>query len=153
MIVVSAAGSVLYAAFQSLRIAQKLQDDQYNARMALLGITREIHRGFSQTDITITGTAEANDKALMIQIDYDAYITYRLMEGMLTRTITSGYDSTVNYIPVKIDSFFVDFGRFIDKKPNTVFTTDKNTRFISIAIVCSDETILKTSISISRIPE
>ncbi|MCL2816472.1 MAG: type II secretion system GspH family protein [Oscillospiraceae bacterium] len=95
--VMTIAGAALFDAFHSYAITTKIQEDEYNLRMAALSISRQIRHGVN-SDTPIV--AYLNN--LEFTMHDGKKITYVLSEeGMLTRT----GDSAVPFVAVKLSSF------------------------------------------------
>ena len=80
--VVALAGSAFMTAMESFALSRQLQDDQYNARMALLSICREARRG-------VTASYDGGTLTLA-RTDGGSVVRYAVVEGELTRTVVSG---------------------------------------------------------------
>lgn len=72
--VLASAGSLLYSGYQSFRINSALQEDQYQIRMALDSITRELRR----IDIKEVAYIDAIDQQLNIIMNDGGQILYEL---------------------------------------------------------------------------
>ncbi|MCL2665949.1 MAG: type II secretion system GspH family protein [Defluviitaleaceae bacterium] len=125
VMVTAAAGSALFSAFQSYSVNLKIQDDQYNARLALLAMTRDVHRGVLHVE-----PPDGSGKMELVGLG----IEYELVGDRLKRR----GDSPVSFVEVELKSFSHE-------------TVDD--RWLKIEIECMDGLVLQTKISISRIPQ
>jgi len=146
-VVTAAAGSALFSAFSSYALSARLQEFQYEARLSLLGISREIHRG---TDSVSIGTDANGNSILTLNMhDGTAQITYSIdNNGMLVREINPNIGigtSPIPFISVAMDRFTVtpdpDLG---DRR--LYITIEKNVG------LNNDTEKLDTVVSRSRVP-
>jgi len=146
-VVMAVAGSSMYAAVQSYAANTKMQKNEYSARLALLCITREVHRGVSAVNInTVDGMSELK----LTMLDGITTITYKLDEDkVLVREIAGG-DSPVPFLPVELTAFHVSF---YDLDASGLVETDHG-RWLMIEVKYSEELnlSLKTTIAVSRVP-
>lgn len=127
-IVAVAVGSAMVAATKSYALTAKMQDDEYNARLALLSITREIHRGVTEIDIVSGSVFTMEIKPVSGET-----VTYTFSGGELTRT----GDSPVTFVPVGLKSFSVDVA---------------DTRRVKISVECVNGMKLETVVARTRVP-
>jgi type II secretory pathway pseudopilin PulG len=164
-IVTAAVATAVFDNVNSIVVNRKLEDDQYMARLALLAITREAHRGLKATvdpyNVTLSLTDSSNDGVI-----------YSFVDGVLKRDdITTGgdtYDSTIHPIAVELNEVvFRTIDNPNEKNPvdNPDDFNDKGDpenvpdgKWLYIRIKCNgidgdgDEgLVLKTTISTSRI--
>ena len=98
--VMTIAGAALFNAFHSYALTTKIQEDEYNLRMAALSISRQIRHGVESVD------EELLPEVLKLKMHDGKIITYKLTdEGILT----DGGNSTVPFIEVKLSEFIADF--------------------------------------------
>lgn len=129
-IVMAAAGSAMFAAAQSYAETKKMQDDEYNARLALLAITREVHRGVTELD--------ASGSELRI-LAYDG-----------TTEIVYTFDDTAKILRRSgdIGSTPVQFAETELER----FTASSDGRLLTLEIEGRNGLNLKTTVAILRVP-
>ena len=97
-IVIGMAASAVFSAVQAHALTVRLQDDEYNIRMAALSISREIHRGVMEE-----GGVEFLPPVLRLKMIYGDDVEYTFMDGELTRTREGSSD--IPFIAVKLRDF------------------------------------------------
>jgi len=97
VIVVSMATSAVFSAIQSYALTERLQDDEYNIRMAALSISREIHRG------VIKGGVDFSPPVLTLKMVHGGNVEYTFKDGELTRTKAGSSD--IPFATVKLQGF------------------------------------------------
>jgi len=100
-IVIGMAASAVFSALPSYVLTKRLQEDEYNIRMAALSISREIHRGVLEKD-----GVDFSSSVLTLKMIHGGEVQYTFRDGELTRT-KSG-DSEIPFVPVKLQAFSVD---------------------------------------------
>jgi len=98
VVVIGMATSAVFSAIQSYTLTKRLQDDEYNIRMAALSISREIHRG------VVDGGVEFFPPILRLKMIHGGVVEYTFMDGELTRTQAG--NSEIPFVPVKLQDFF-----------------------------------------------
>ena len=97
VIVIGMAASAVFTAIQSYTLTARLQEDEYNIRMAALSISREIHRG------VLEGGVEFNDPYLTLQMIHGEDVEYRFWDGELIRTKAGNSD--IPFVTVQLQNF------------------------------------------------
>ena len=96
-IVLSIAASAVFSAVQANALTTRLQNDEYNIRMAALSISREIHRG------VIKGGVNFFDSVLRLNMIHGGDVEYTFKDGELSRTQEGNSD--IPFVPVKLKGF------------------------------------------------
>lgn len=126
------AGTALFSAFQSYAVTAKLQEDEYNARLALLSMTREAHRG-----VTGVFISKGTNDTLELTMPDGAIVKFYLTDGTLYRDVSGG-DTPVAFTTTRLNSFEADV------------TADG--RWLTLRVEGQHDLVLETTISLSRIP-
>ena len=95
--VIGMAASAVFSAIESYTLTERLQDDEYNIRMAALSISREIHRG------VLEGGVDFSPSVLTLQMIHGGDVEYTFMDGELTRTKAG--NSNIPFAAVKLKGF------------------------------------------------
>jgi prepilin-type N-terminal cleavage/methylation domain-containing protein len=99
-IVITAIATTVFGTSSNIVANAKLEEDQYNARMALLAITREVHHGYESVNAAADGSKlEVRNGTDGVDFEFDG--------TTLTSTYTAGYTSTV--YPITLDLDDVEF--------------------------------------------
>jgi len=103
--VMSIAGAALFDAFHSYAITTKIQEDEYNLRMAALSISRQIRHGVKDVKKDLL------PDILELTMYDDTIIKYEVIDGRLT----DGGNSTVPFVEVNLSEFTakLEAGRII----------------------------------------
>jgi len=132
IIIMAMAGSALHFAMQSYRQDRIIQERQYDARLAMLSISREIRRGVDSID-------EAGANVLKLKMkdgSGSTAVEFNIINlggvNYLNRVVTPAGSSPVNFIPVAVESFEAINGR----SDGTLL--DEN-RFVTINMVLVDD--------------
>lgn len=135
MVVITAAGSAILSAFQSYSINRQLQEDEYNARLALLSMTREAHRGVSGVTVTEGANADTPDTLEIVTLDGKS-IVFSIADGRLCREAPEG-STPVAFVEVDMLNFKAEFSE---------------ERWLTLRVTCQFGLELETKIALSRIP-
>jgi len=100
VVVVSMAFSAVLSAIQSYALTERLQNDEYNIRMAALSISREIHRGVLKDGVTFS------PHVLTLRMVHGGDVEYTFNDGELTRTKAGNSD--IPFAAVKLQGFFAE---------------------------------------------
>jgi len=98
-IVIGMAVSAVFSAIESHALTTRLQDDEYNIRMAALSISREIHRGVLEDGVDFFFPV------LTLQMIHGGDVEYTFRDGELTRTKAGNSD--IPFVAVKLQGFSV----------------------------------------------
>lgn len=134
-------GLVISSAYNNREINRKIQEDEYNARLALLFITREAHKGVSGTDISPNPEVNPDDNSRLTLTMLDGDETTFELNSKNMLDCTYNGDS---FAPVELKEF----------KAKTVGIEgdyDPHGRWLKIEITCVNGLKLETTVSISRI--
>lgn len=129
-VVMAAAGSAVYSASQSFAITRKMQEDEYNARLALLSITREVHRG-------VTAAEPGANQLRLVAHDRTTEIIYRFdaTDKMLYREGDVD-DTPVPFAATELESF----------------SASSDGRLLTLEVECRYGLKLKTTVAVLRVP-
>jgi len=97
VIVIGMAASAVFSAVQSYALTTRLQDDEYNIRMAALSISREIHRGVQEEGVHVL------PGKLTLKMIYGGDVEYTFAGGELTRTKEGSSD--IPFTTVRLRDF------------------------------------------------
>jgi len=103
VIVVGMATSAVFSAIQSYALTTRLQDDEYNIRMAALSISREIHRGVLEGGVIFSSSVSSS--VLKLEMIHGGDVEYTFTDGELTRTKEGNSD--IPFVAVKLQGFSV----------------------------------------------
>ena len=127
-IVFTAAAIMLHPTLEGYANDVKLMEDQYNTRMALLSIVREV-----RYDVNVVTPASGTSDSLVISTPTGT-VTYSLVGGRLVRAGASD----VFFVEVELDSFSVT----------------RNGRWLTIDVAGSNGMLkISTKVSLNRIPD
>lgn len=140
-IVAVATGYATVAAAKSYAFTTKMQNDEYNARLALLAITRELHRGLAEPEEGVAAEplkiySDPGRFTLEMEPANGETVTYTFSGGELTRT----GNSPVTFVPVELESFSVDVDNLDDP------------RRVKISVKCVNGMKLETVVALYRVP-
>ena len=96
-IVIGMAASAVFSALPSYVLTKRLQEDEYNIRMAALSISREIHRGVEEGGVTFSSSV------LTLKMIHGGEVEYTFRDGELTRTKDGNSD--IPFVAVKLQEF------------------------------------------------
>jgi type II secretory pathway pseudopilin PulG len=126
--------SALMYVLSNNNAAIKLENDRYNARMALLSISREVHQGLIELpNITPTGELELK---FIDEDDIETVVTYNFDGYVLTRTVLHG-TSPIPFIPVDLQGFEVRL---------------EDDRWLTITLTGEHGLLITSTLSIARTP-
>jgi hypothetical protein len=154
-------------ASESYGITARMQDDEYAARIAMLNISRELHRGWRGVEYTPTmprdddgdGIFESYDDAWLKLTGLDgAEITYTFDkqiggEGRLTRAITAG-TSPVLFEEIGLKGFVIEVEGFT-ANPDGYFKIEEDYPGfpkLKITLACENGLEVSTVVALLRIP-
>ena len=144
-IVLAMVGGGVAAVFELNRHQGYLQNDQYNIRMALLNISREIRHGVD--------LVSATGNVLQFQNQNGETVTFTLVGGRLNRSIQGTSDTTVAlpFYPAQLSDFRVERldsqGRLYNPGREPYYPGN----WIRISLVGDDGVELNVTLAIYRI--
>jgi prepilin-type N-terminal cleavage/methylation domain-containing protein len=168
VVVTAVVGAAVMDSFRSFSANKKLEDDQYNARMALLAITREAHKEYNR--VTFANDDDTSGTLLRLRnidqpVDGDDIstddertqdeVTFALVNGWLRRTTLKADGAVMNEINDYAEIQSVTFEKVPYTSPNGTQEPGP-LNWLRIKIICNgaDNTgglELSTTISLSRI--
>ena len=146
-IVAAAATFALSQVLTARAAAQRNRDDQYNARVALLALTRDARH--SQA-IEIVN----NELVLIPDVNGEQRIVYSFTPGAgsepgtLNRSTNGDWD--VVFVPSHMAGFTVNYGRPDPNDPSK-FVDDNVGRWLTVRVDGTDGLVLSTTVAIDRI--
>jgi len=94
--------SALMYVFANNNAAIKLEEDRYNARMALLSVSREVHRGLAELPPETTTPLTR----LELPMRDGSTVIYQITNGELARSFSDPtHSSPIPFAPVELHSF------------------------------------------------
>jgi prepilin-type N-terminal cleavage/methylation domain-containing protein len=161
------AGGAVYMASDSYGITARMQDDEYAARIAMLNISRELHRGWHEVEYTPAmphdddgdGDPEYYDDAwLKLSGLEGAEITYTFNRqiggaGKLTRAINAGA-SPVAFDEIGLKGFVIEVEGFSADPDGHFKIKEDYPGFprLKITLACENGLEVATKVALLRIP-
>jgi prepilin-type N-terminal cleavage/methylation domain-containing protein len=169
-LVIWVAGGAVFMAADSYALTTRMQDDEYAARLAMLNISRELHRGWSRIEFTpiqyetdpVTGDIlpiPATPATLNLQnADGTEELEYVFEKGyydeydQITRNFKTG-TSPVAFMPVNLRGFDISVeGVSIVDGHFVVDDDSPGVPRIVITLVCENGLEVSTKVALMRIP-
>jgi prepilin-type N-terminal cleavage/methylation domain-containing protein len=161
------AGGAVYMASDSYGITARMQDDEYAARIAMLNISRELHRGWRGVEYTPAmphdddgdGLPEYYDDAWLKLTGLEgAEITYTFDRqvggsGKLSRAINAG-TSPVVFEEIDLKGFVIEVEGFT-AEPDGYFKIEEDYPGfprLKITLACENGLDVATKVALLRIP-
>jgi prepilin-type N-terminal cleavage/methylation domain-containing protein len=160
-------GSVFMRTMSNKKLAEKMLNDQYNARRALLTMSRDLHH-VSEDDVPLVkssaelGAGSDTPYLSFTRSNDGKEFNYYIVDvdgvNMLARTEAA--DAVIPFVPVELSGLKTEWVN-IDGTPVGLPVSDADKRFLKITVTTSpdnpdtaedDSVEFETTISVSRIP-